>query len=316
MKRWWRKLFHISCILLLAAATNSCPDLSPGTSRGTIQVGHLTRTFWIHVPPTYTADSKWPLVIALHPFTGSGRSMMRVTRFNAIADREGFIVAYPDGRQRVWNANPDDPSSIFGKPANDVAFIDQLIDTLVADYGADPGRVYITGASAGGLMAHRIAGELTDKLAAAASVMITLPKSFPELVKPSKPLPFLMIHGKSDPFFPWDGGVVDEGPSRSNEYLSVADSLNYWIANNGAAPDASTEELPNADPNDGTTVFCERHEADAGGAEVVLYGIRGGGHTWPGGSDIFPEFLVGKTSQDLNASEAIWSFFAAHTRTP
>lgn len=310
---WKRRLFHVACIVFVAVATNSCPGLAPGTLRHAIGVGGVNRTFLVHVPPARASKSPLPALIALHPFTGTGKSMERLSGFDAIADREGFIVAYPNGKQRVWNANPNDPSSIVGKPADDVAFIDHLVDFLIAEYTVDPDRVYITGASSGGLMAHRAAAELTDKFAAAASAMITLPKTFPDYVVPKNPLPFLMIHGKADPFFPWEGGVVDEGPARSNEYLSVKDSLGYWIANNGASTNAIKEDLPDADPNDGTTVFRETHSAN-NGADVILYGIRNGGHTWPGGGDFYPQFLVGTTSSDINASEVMWEFFANRTR--
>ncbi|MCC6798022.1 MAG: prolyl oligopeptidase family serine peptidase [Candidatus Hydrogenedentes bacterium] len=308
-------MFRTACIVLLLAFTNSCPLRAPGTTRSAIEVEGLRRTFLLHIPTAVKASNdKIPLVIALHPFTGTGASMERLTGFSAIADREGFLVAYPDGRQRVWNANPASPSSIIGEPANDVAFIDALIDHLIASYAIDPDRVYVTGASSGGLMTHRVAGDLTDKLAAAASVMITLPTEFPPLVTPSEPLSFLMIHGKADPFFPWEGGTVDEGPGRSTEYLSVADSLAYWIENNKASSQSVKEELPDVDPNDGTTVFREEFVANTNGAPVVFYGIRDGGHTWPGSNDIFPESLVGKTSQDINASEIVWEFFSDKVR--
>lgn len=310
-----RAVFRTACVALLLVFTNSCPLRTPGTIRGTIEVEGQRRTFLLHIPTAdKTSKGQMPLVIALHPFTGTGASMERLTGFSAIADRENFYVAYPNGNQRVWNANPASPSSIIGEPADDVAFIHALIDRLLADYSIDPDRVFITGASSGGLMAHRIAAELTDRLAAAASVMITLPVDFPPLISPSRPLPFLMIHGKADPFFPWEGGTVDEGPGRSREYLSIDDSLAYWIENNDAAAESIKEEFPDVDPDDGTTIFRETFSADVQGAPVALYGIRHGGHTWPGSTDFFSESLVGKTSYDMNASEVIWEFFSDKVR--
>jgi len=309
-----RAVYRAACILVLIVFTNSCPLRAPGTVRGAIDVDGQRRSYLLHIPSSDKGDAHLPLLIALHPFTGSGASLERLTGFSGIADREGFFVAYPDGRQRVWNSNPAAPSSIVGEPADDVAFIDTLIDQLIADYSIDPDRVYVTGASAGGLMTHRIAGDLTDKIAAAASVMITLPVEYPDLVTPSRPLPFLMMHGKADPFFPWEGGTVNEGPSRSNEYLSISDSLAYWIENNGASGEPNNMELPDTDPNDGTTVFREDYAGGGEGAPVVLYGIRHGGHTWPGSNDIFPESLVGKTCYDINASEVIWGFFSDKVR--
>ena len=311
---WPRRFFQSGCVVLLAVATNSCPRLLPGTQSASIVVDGAKRTFLLHLPPSYESTSDVPLLIALHPFTGSGKSMERLTGFDAIADREGFMVAYPDGRQRVWNSNPADPSSIVGEPADDVAFVDRLIDTLIADYRVDANRVFVAGASAGGLMAHRVAAELTNKFAGAASVMITLPESFADYITPATPLPFLMIHGKEDPFFPWDGGVVEEGPSRTNTYWSVAESIGYWVNNNEASTSTTKVDLPDVDPGDGTTVFRETFPGGADGADVVLYGIRGGGHTWPGSDSAFPKFLVGKTSHDINASETIWAFFSQYER--
>lgn len=312
--RLGRVLFRVACLTILIVFANSCLLRTPGTVHGSIDVDGQRRTYLLHIPTNDKGSELFPLVVALHPFTGTGASMERLTGLSAIADREGFFVAYPNGRQRVWNANPASPSSIFGEPADDVAFINALVERLLADYSIDQDRVYITGASSGGLMTHRIAAELTDKLAAAASVMITLPTDFPPLLSPSRPLPFLMMHGKADPFFPWEGGTVNEGPSRSTEYLSIDDSLAYWIDNNNAASQSVKEDLPDVDPNDGTTVFREEFVAESNGAPVVFYGIREGGHTWPGSNDIFPEFLIGKTSQDIHASEIIWEFFADKVR--
>ena len=237
-----------------------------------------------------------------------------MTGFSALADRENFLVAYPDGRQRVWNANPAAPSSILGPPADDITFISALIDRLVNAYGADPDRVFVTGASSGGLMAHRVACELTGRLAAAASVMITLPVGWQDHEKPSEPLPFLLIQGTEDPFFPWQGGTVNEGPFRRTDYLSAEASAGFWVTEDMAASPPVETQLPDSDPSDGTTVFQRVFAPGAGGAQVDFYGINGGGHTWPGSGNNNLEFLVGRTSRDINATQVIWDFFKAHAR--
>jgi len=92
-----------------------------GTVKDCLKVNGMQRTFLVHVPPGLAVKAKPPLVIAMHPFTGTGQGMEQLTGFSALADSEGFIVAYPDGRQWVWNANPANPSSILGSPADDVA---------------------------------------------------------------------------------------------------------------------------------------------------------------------------------------------------
>lgn len=140
------KCILISVVSLAAGLTcTSCPCLFPGTSKGSLSVDGQLRTYLIHVPPAFDGKSKLPLVVTLHPFTGTGKTMERMTDFSALADCESFLVAYPDGHQRVWNADPAAPSSILGPPADDVAFISALIDHLVDAYSADPNRVYVTG---------------------------------------------------------------------------------------------------------------------------------------------------------------------------
>lgn len=302
-------------VLAACVMCAGCPCPLPGTIKECIVVGELNRTYLVHVPTAFEAKERLPLIIALHPFTGTGETMERITGLSSLADRESFLVAYPDGHQRVWNADPVAPSSILGRPADDVAFISALIDHLVETHGADPGRVFVTGASSGGLMAHRVACELTDKLAAAASVMITLPVGWQDHEKPSKPLPFLMIQGTADPFFPWQGGTVNEGPFRQSEYLSAEDSVGFWVTENMAVLPPTETNLPDAAPNDGTTVLREVYAPGPGGAEVDFYRINGGGHTWPGSSDTRLIFLVGRTSQDINATQVIWDFFEAHARS-
>jgi len=241
--------------------------------------------------------------------------MEMLTGFNAIADREGFIVVYPDGRDRMWNSNPADPLELIAEPLDDVAFITALLDRLCETFAIDKSRVYVTGASQGGLMAQRIAGEFPERFAAAATVMTTLPKKWPSHVQPKSSLPFLIIHGKEDPFLPWSGGEVFEGPSRMIDYLSAPDSARFWAKSNSCDSESPLrEELPDTDPDDGAQVFRETYAGGSAG-DVVLYGVRGGGHTWPGGRINLPDILMGNTTYDIKASDVIWEFFAQHKRT-
>ncbi len=300
--------------LALCLMCTACSSPLPGTVKECIGVGDLNRTYLVHASTAFDGKAKLPLVVALHPFTGTGEIMERMTGFSALADRENFIVAYPDGNQYVWNADPAAPSSLLKPPADDVAFIAALIDHLVAEHGADPDRVYLTGASSGGLMTHRVACELTAKLASAASVMITLPVGWQDHEKPSSALPFLLIQGTADPFFPWKGGTVNEGPFRQSEYQSAEETVSFWVNNNNAISPPTKTDIPDTDPNDGTTVFRDAYAANPEGAEVDLYGINGGGHTWPGSADTCLEFLVGRTNQDINATQVIWDFFKTHVR--
>lgn len=300
--------------LTIGLMSASCSRPLPGTIQERLTITGMPRSCLVHLPPTFDGETKLPLLIALHPFTGSGQFMEKMTGFSALANCEGFIAAYPDGYQRVWNADPAAPSSILGSPADDVAFLSALIDYLIDKYHADPGRVYVTGASSGGLMAHRIACELTGKLAAVASVMITLPLGWQDYLQPSGPLPFLIIQGVADPFFPWDGGTVNQGPFRQSQYLSAEATAAFWVNFNNAISPPTETNLPDIDPTDGTSVFRRDYASNPGGAEVVFYGINGGGHTWPGSADAGLAFLVGATSRDISATQLIWDFLKTHSR--
>ncbi len=301
-------------VLAIYVISASCSRPLPGTFQERLAFAGLTRTCLVHLPPGFDRKANLPLLIALHPFTGAGASMEKMTGFSALADTEGFIAAYPDGHQFVWNADPAAPSSLFGPPADDIAFLSALIDYLIDKYHADPNRVYVAGASSGGLMTHRIACELTGQLAAAASVMITLPSGWENSLQPSGPLPFLIMQGTADPFFPWGGGTVNQGPFRQSQYLSAEATAAFWITCNNANPNPAETSLPDIDPNDGTSVFRRVYAPHPGGAEVVFYSINGGGHTWPGSGDTGLRFLLGPTCRDINASQILWDFLKTCSR--
>ena len=301
-----------SALLLLSG----CPA-GPGRTRHVLEHDGLRRDYLLHLPPSHDGDQAWPLVIALHPFAATGAMMARTTNFDPIADEEGFIVCYPEGVTFLWNGDPtDEAKGLLVEDADDVGFIDLLIDQLIEDYGADPSRVYVTGASNGGLMTHRLACALGDRIAAAAPVMITLPEGFPEGCEGGSAVPMLMIFGTEDPFFPWEGGAVQQGPSSAVTYLSAADTVDFWVARNGAAAEAEVEALPDLDPGDGTRVYRETHAAGESGAEFLFYRVEGGGHTWPGSRSNLLESLagVGRVSQDIDASRVIWDFFKTKSR--
>lgn len=310
------RMHSIVALLVTALLLPGC-TAGPGRTRHALQHDGLRREYLLHLPPNHGTGNAWPLVIALHPFAATGAMMARTTEFDPVADAEGFIVCYPKGVTFLWNGDPtDEKNGLLVEDADDVGFIAALIDHLIAEYAVDPDRVYVTGASNGGLMAQRLACELGDRLAAVAPVMITLPDTFPQHCVGDVPVPMLMIFGTEDPFFPWEGGTVQEGPTRTSSYLSADDTVNFWVNRNGAASDAAIEALPDRDPQDGTRVYREFHSPGSTGAEFVFYRVEGGGHTWPGSHSNLLESLagVGRVSQDIDATRVIWDFFKTKTR--
>lgn len=313
MKRH-KGLIALAC-LALGFPMLGCPASAP-SARDSISVDGAKRTYSLHLPLSYDPGTPVPLVIALHPFAVTGTYMRALTGFDAIADSEGFAVVYPDGKRRLWNGDPTPQSNAgaFGQPADDVAFISALIDKLAAEYSIDTRRVYVAGASNGALMTHRLACELSEKLAAVATAMTTLPAGWNDSVSASGPMPILMIQGIDDPFFPWEGGTVQQGPFLSSQYLSMPDTVAFWTEANGALIPPVSVPYPDLDSTDGATATQDTYAAGPGGADVVLIAIDGGGHTWPGSDINFPESLVGRTCFDFDASQVIWEFFKQHAR--
>ncbi|MFM1921163.1 MAG: hypothetical protein RLZZ303_2797 [Candidatus Hydrogenedentota bacterium] len=278
-----------------------------GCSSGkrSIEVDGLSRSYYVHVPASYTGEEPVPLLLALHQFSDTARGMRRLTGFDAIADREGFIVCYPQGRFRVWNSGQRDNDS-------DIAFLSALVESLAAEYAVDPARVYATGISAGGMMAQYLACQ-TDLLAAVATVAGSPVRRVLDECAPGAPLPTLLIHGEEDNIVPYRGGDVSTGGGDMS-FPPAMEVANAWARINGCAESAPVAEiLPPRDAQDPGRVTRYTYPCPAE-AEVIFLSVGGGGHTWPGRDNWYPAFIVGATSPQLEASEAIWEFLARHRR--
>jgi polyhydroxybutyrate depolymerase len=157
------------------------------------------------------------------------------------------------------------------------------------------------------MLAYRLASELSDRIAAIAAVAGTMGT---ETCHPSRPVSILHFHGTADEHLPFGGG---RGPRTSpgNTFISVPHSLSAWVRANGCPDTPVITHMPDA-AADGMTV--ERHVYGPGqdGAEVVLYKVLGGGHTWPGRTA--RERLLGPTTQDISANDLMWEFFQRHAR--
>lgn len=306
------------CWLALVILALSATGCLAGADRTRHRIEHdgRQRTYVLHQPESERPANGWPVVIALHPFAGTGPGMARTTRFDEIADREGFLTCYPQGITFLWNGDPtDEGKGVLVEDGDDVGYISALIDELIERWDADPARIYITGASNGGLMAQRVACELGERIAAMATVMITMPEGFPAWCTMPTRTPTLIMFGTEDPFFPGEGGPVQQGPGQSAPYLSARDTVNFWVQHNGAATTPEVQALPDQAPEDGTRVTLERYPGGAEGKEVRFYRVEGGGHTWPGSRPGFLERFagVGTVSRDINASEVIWDFFKSQS---
>lgn len=307
-------------LLLLALAAPTAAQEQQGGSYGELDFAGTTRSYFLYVPSTYPPTSEdgsvsaAPLLIVLHGGGGTGQGMVTLTRggFNQLAERDGFIVVYPNAVDKQWNDGRDIPGSTAHRDnIDDVGFISRLIDHLGESYSIDYSRVYATGISNGGIMSYRLACELGDRIAGIAAVAASMPTFYTELCLPFRPLPVLVINGTDDPLVPYDGGEIRIGRLSRDEVLSTDDTINFWLTANQCFTEPFSTIVYDDRPLDNTRARYVRYEGCADGVLVELYAIEGGGHTFPGGRQYLPPGVIGRTSREIDAAEVIWNFLSS-----
>ena len=341
-------VLSIASCIFCAAALFAPRAVHAQDPQQTLKVDGIDRTFVVHLPTGYDAKNKYPVVVLLHSTGQNAQDMMRLSRFDGVADRHGIIAVYPNAYGVRWDigvavapANrPMGRRGGFGgrggigfpmpypRPypgggggqggegrnsqnraqSNDVAFFDQMLDKLAATYSIDATRIFATGYSGGGVMDFRIGCSMGRRFAAIAPVAAAIPKEMATWCGPSRAVPLLMLNGTSDPIIHYGGGSV-KGSAFST--LPVQKSAETWAKLAGCTPKPTHSTLPPHDKR-GMKTKVDTHGECREGSEVALYTIEGGGNTWPGGDQFMPESEVGKTSTDLDADEVIWKFFSAH----
>jgi polyhydroxybutyrate depolymerase len=281
-------------VVLIAAATIYVLDQTNGTI---VSLGQQ-RSYLLHVPPGHDSTKATPLVISLHGAAGWPAQQMNLSRWNRLADEQDFLVVYPAGSgfPRIWHVSQG-PELM-----QDVGFIAALIDTLRAAHDIDSARIFVDGMSNGGGMAFVLSCTLSGRVAAVGLVAAaqTLPWSW---CPDGRPVPMMAFHGTADPIVPYGGG---RSPIAPDLFPSIPIWTEQWARRNRCDPSPLDSAMA-MDVSRREYVHC------ADGAPVVLYSVRGGGHTWPGGKPM-PEWLVGPTSRSIDATRQLWAFFSAHPR--
>ena len=248
-----------------------------------------------------------------HGGGGTGLQLRRHSfeRFDRLADREGFLVVYPDGVEKGWNDGRVDSTVASRQKVDDVGFLGALAERVVKDAGADPRRVYAVGISNGGFMSHALACRDAARWAAVAPVAASLQTEADAPCRPARPVPILMVNGTEDRLVAWDGREVRLLFKSRGAKRTVPETAAAWVGFDGCVGGPAAEDLPDADPEDGTRWRLSAWRDCKAGSEVLLYKVDGGGHTWPKGGIYLPR-VVGLTSRDVDFEPLVWEFFKRH----
>lgn len=308
--------------------------------------GWPDRDLDVHVPPTYDCTEPTPVVLFLHGGGGTKEGASRTAClgltstmppdtshpncWSILADAEGFVVVYPNGTpndegNRGFNAGGGNGGYACvnehscSNDIDDVAYFSDLLDDLETVVNVDRARVFSTGISNGGAMSHRLACELSDRIAAVAAFggQAQHALSDPDACAPSRPVPVMMVHGTDDRCWPYES---ETSPGESGALACGADSRlaaslpeseAFWAAHNGCT-DVDTTPIADTAPADGSTATRRDHSGCTAGGAVAAYQVEGGGHTVPGGWQYLPIVLIGGTNRDFSGSMAAWEFFETH----
>ncbi len=289
-----------------APATAQSGVLSPGDYTQSLVFGGRERSYILHLPPSIISQPRYALVIVLHGGGGAAAGAAKMTGMSAKADKEGFIVVYPDGTGRLddrlltWNSG-NCCGYALDNNVDDVGFVRTLIDRFLGAYPIDAKRVYVTGISNGGMMSYRVACELSDRIAAIAPVAGALNNE----CKPAQPVSVIAFHGTADENVPYAGGVASKrADPHPREDKSVAYAMNFWSGRDGCSRAPQRSEEGN--------IVREEYAGCASGTSVVLYTIKGGGHAWAGGERL--SLLLDAPTKEISATDVMWEFFAQHAK--
>jgi len=249
---------------------------TPSDAGKVVTVDLEGRPFALYVPEGYRPATPTALIVALHGYTGRASDVMDYFGLRAQAAKRNILVATPEGTtdsegNTFWNASKA-CCNLLGSTVDDSAYLSSVITTVLASYAVDPDRVYVVGHSNGGFMAHRMACEHADQVAAVASLAGALDSS--NDCDPAEAVSVLQIHGDADQIIPFTGGAI-----LGNVFTSAAQTVAFWQDANGCSAHTTTGTRFDADQNvvgdDVTPIEWSGCRDETG---VALWRITGGSH--------------------------------------
>jgi polyhydroxybutyrate depolymerase len=305
-------IFILFALLLLASVALSrslrmISRLASSTNRrdGSIEVDGRARTYFVHTPPGFDGKARRPLVIVIHGGGGNAENAEKMSGMSAKADRENFLVAYPNGsgffedHLLTWNTG-NCCGYALKHNVDDVAFFRALISQLEREYPVDSKRLYVTGMSNGGMMTYLVGCNLADKVAAIAPVAGA--QNFD--CHPSRPVSLIAFHGTADENVPFNGGTGTKAIGGFRVDKSVSYAIDFWRAEDGCSPPFHHKET--------AALRTDLYAPCKNGTAVELNAVIGQGHAWPGGDRV--SRILDQPNETVSATDLMWTFFTQHSQ--
>jgi polyhydroxybutyrate depolymerase len=278
----------------------------------TITVDGRERQYLIHLPPKFNSSTKLPLIFALHGGGGTYKNTIKFYNLDGLADANNYIIVYPNALNKAWTM-PGITSrrKVSDENADDVKFISILLDNLISNYKVDSNRVFCTGISRGGMFSFYLAYKLSNRITAIAPVCGGISKTVAGDYSFQHPIPVLMINGTDDPLVRYNGGagILNKRNAENEDayMLPSEDLLAKIVKLNNCDSKPAVTNIADSDPGDGCDAIDYLYSCN--NVQVEFIKIVNGGHTWPGGPQYLPKFIIGKVCKDFSASEKIFDFF-------
>ena len=261
--------------------------LKAGATSYQVASNDRMRRYLMHVPAKYDGKTKVPLVFDFHGYSSSAMGQMGASGFRELGEQEGFIVVYPEGVGASWHVNGCCGTAGDMK-LDEIAFVRTIMEDVGKKACIDLKRVYASGISQGGGMAHHVACLAADIFAGVAPVSSDL-RTDP--CTPARPVTEISFRGLADSLDAYEGGHV--GPPGMEGYTAIGakPTLEKWKTIN-----MCTGALEKMDE------LCETYSTCGSGAAVSLCSIQGADH------------VLYKNAQGLNVPKVSWELFKKHPR--
>ena len=291
-------IYFLLLILLIALLSGSL--FRPN---GKITVDNTKRTYTIHLPNGYpTGKNLYPVLFLFHGNPSKGWQMKLYTGMNKTADKNNFIVVYPDALDKRWSY------SDCKKVGEDIRFINSLLKKLKGKYKIDTSRIYFSGMSGGAFFLSVLASAFPEKIAAMSIVAGNTidPHYICGQRKSKVPIPLLLIHGTSDGLYYGREGI-----------LSADQTIEFWIKLNRCDTIPIIKNIPDINKKDNSSVLKIQYLSKID-KDVMFYKIENGGHHWPNSkfnANHFVKTDLGILNKDFNTNQTIWDFVSSY-KTP